>query len=239
LVCARTARSARRSQHYWHRLRRLAHALGLGLSDEKRQEPSQRITYTGIVVDSFCHTLSIPPKKKARMAACLEEFLTLLSATAHDIASLRGRLQHYSICLPHVLPFVALFSSLLGTEAEPDYNRPVDNDSTSPRWSTTWPPSCAQQCAVSSRTRFFQYKNKPLVQNPSSIMSSCAPSSISFAQLLQGRDVSVRVTSDGLIYAIDLVMVVTGLERDQAGLALRRVLAKSLLFDREKHQRQG
>ncbi len=111
LVCAR-------SQHYWHRL---AHALGLGLSDEKRQEPSQRITYTGIVVDSFRHTLSIPPEKKARLAACLEEFLTLLSATAHDITSLRGRLQHYSICLPYVL----LFSSLLGTEAEPDYNRPV------------------------------------------------------------------------------------------------------------------
>ena len=123
-VCARSARSARRSQSYWHRL---ARALGLGLSDEKRQEPSQRITYTGIVVDSFRHTLSIPPEKKVRLASCLEEFLYLRSATAHDVASLRGRLQHYSICLPYVLPFVALFSSLLGTEADPDYDRPVDS----------------------------------------------------------------------------------------------------------------
>ena len=57
-VCVRTARTARRSQHYWHRL---ALALDLGLSGEKRQEPSQRITYTGIVVDTFRHTLSIPP----------------------------------------------------------------------------------------------------------------------------------------------------------------------------------
>ena len=124
-VCARTTRTARRSQHYWHRL---AHALGLGLSDEKRQEPSQSITYTGImiVVDSFRHTLSIPPEKKARLAACLEEFLLVWSATAHEIASLRGRLQHYFCCLPYVLPFVALFSSLHGTEAEPYYNRPID-----------------------------------------------------------------------------------------------------------------
>ena len=80
-VCTRSARSARRSQSYWHRL---ARALGLGLSDEKRQEPSQRITYTGIVVNSFRHTLSIPPEKKVRLASCLEEFLYLRSATAHD-----------------------------------------------------------------------------------------------------------------------------------------------------------
>jgi hypothetical protein len=35
-VCARTARTALRSQHYWHRL---ALALGLGLSDGRRLWP--------------------------------------------------------------------------------------------------------------------------------------------------------------------------------------------------------
>ena len=60
-------------------------------------------------------------------------------------------------------------------------------------------------------------------------MSSLVPSAISFAQILHGREASVRVTSDGLIYTVDLVMVVTGLARDQAGLALRRVLAKNSL----------
>jgi hypothetical protein len=94
-----------------------------------------------IVVDTFRHTLSIPPEKKARLAACLEEFLSIRSASAHDIASLRGRLQHYSCCVPYVLrlPFAALFSSLLGTEAEPDYNRlieipPVINDTAAFLW---------------------------------------------------------------------------------------------------------
>ena len=33
---------------------------------------------------------------------------------------------------------------------------------------------------------------------------------ISFAEIVQGRDASVRVTVDGMIYAVDLVMVVTG-----------------------------
>ena len=122
-VCAQTARSAARSQSAWHRL---ADSLGLGLSDEKRQLPSQRITYTGIVVDSFHHTLSIPPEKKLRLATCLESFLASSTTTAHDLASLRGRVQHYSCCLPYVLPFVALFSSILGTESQPDGDRPID-----------------------------------------------------------------------------------------------------------------
>ncbi len=36
---------------------------------------------------------------------------------------------------------------------------------------------------------------------------------ISFSEIVQGRDASVRVTVDGLIYAVDLVMVMTGLSR--------------------------
>lgn len=53
--------------------------------------------------------------------------------------------------------------------------------------------------------------------------------SISFAEIIRGRDSTVRVTHDHLIYAVDLVMVVTALERDQAGLAIRRVTSKNLL----------
>ena len=48
-------------------------ALGLGLSDDKRQLPSQRVIYTGMVVDSFLGTISIPPEKKARLAEFLED----------------------------------------------------------------------------------------------------------------------------------------------------------------------
>ena len=49
---------------------------------------------------------------------------------------------------------------------------------------------------------------------------------ISFAEIVQGRLASVRVTVDGLIYAVDLVMVMTGLNRNDAGQALRRLSDK-------------
>jgi hypothetical protein len=45
----------------------------------------------------------------------------------------------------------------------------------------------------------------------------------SFAEIVQGRDASVRVTDDGYVYAVDLVMVVTGQSRDDAGKILRRL----------------
>ncbi len=45
----------------------------------------------------------------------------------------------------------------------------------------------------------------------------------SFAEIVHGRDSSVRVTDDGLFYAVDLVMVVTGKDRDYAGQIIRSI----------------
>lgn len=45
----------------------------------------------------------------------------------------------------------------------------------------------------------------------------------SFAEITQGRDAYVRVTEDGLLYAVDLVMVMTGQTRDQTGKIIRRL----------------
>ena len=47
--------------------------------------------------------------------------------------------------------------------------------------------------------------------------------SISFADVVQGRDSTVRVTADGLLYAVDLVMAMTGKDRNQASMVLRRL----------------
>ncbi len=58
---------------------------------------------------------------------------------------------------------------------------------------------------------------------------SKAITSISFAEIARGRESSVRTTYDGMIYAVDLTIVLTGLERNQAGLALLRVLKKKML----------
>ena len=46
---------------------------------------------------------------------------------------------------------------------------------------------------------------------------------LSFAEIVHGRESSVRITDDGLLFAVDLVMVVTGKDRDHAGQALRSI----------------
>jgi T5orf172 domain len=47
---------------------------------------------------------------------------------------------------------------------------------------------------------------------------------ISFADVVKGRDAEVRVTADKLIYVVDLVMVMTGKDQNQAGEVLRRLV---------------
>ena len=121
-VCTHSARAARRSQSGWHRL---AGELGLGLSADKRQHPSQRVTYTGMVVDTFHRTISIPPEKKLRLAEFLEGFFDRRESRLQELASLRGRVQHYAACLPYVQPYVALFSSIIGTDGDPEYDQTI------------------------------------------------------------------------------------------------------------------
>lgn len=60
---------------------------------------------------------------------------------------------------------------------------------------------------------------------PLGMLSSVLPDQkfFSFAEIVQGRDSSVRITDDRLLYAVDLCMVMTGLERNQAGMTLRRL----------------
>jgi hypothetical protein len=50
---------------------------------------------------------------------------------------------------------------------------------------------------------------------------------ISFAQIVKKRNADVRISDDGLLYAIDLVMVMTGSKNDPAGLKIRRLCTKS------------
>jgi hypothetical protein len=78
-----------------------------------------------MVLDTFHRTLSIPPRKRSQAGGFLGGFFARREATLSELASLRGRIQHYSACLPYVAPFVALFSAVIGTEADPDYDRSV------------------------------------------------------------------------------------------------------------------
>ncbi len=48
-------------------------------------------------------------------------------------------------------------------------------------------------------------------------LSKPAQRFMSFAEIIKGRDASVRVTDDNLVYAVELAMVFTGKGRDYAG----------------------
>ena len=48
--------------------------------------------------------------------------------------------------------------------------------------------------------------------------------SISFDEIVQGRDANVRVTDDGYLHAVDLVMVMTGKNQDESGKVLSRLI---------------
>jgi hypothetical protein len=52
-------------------------------------------------------------------------------------------------------------------------------------------------------------------------MSASNTLSLSLEEILPGG--SVRFTDDGMLYAVDLVMVITGKNRDEAGMVLRRL----------------
>ena len=61
--------------------------------------------------------------------------------------------------------------------------------------------------------------------------SKPVPSAISFAEIVQGRDATVRVTPDRMIYAVDLVMVMTGKNCNDSNECLREL--SSSLFNKE------
>ena len=60
---------------------------------------------------------------------------------------------------------------------------------------------------------------------------------ISFDEIIHGRDSNVRVTVDGLIYAVDLVMAVTNASRDDSGKTLRR-LSENIFSSEKFSERQ-
>ena len=62
--------------------------------------------------------------------------------------------------------------------------------------------------------------------------SASGGNSISFAEIVKGRDSTVRVTVDGLIYAVDLVMVMTGKNCNHSNEVLRDLIPS--LFNNEK-----
>ena len=66
------------------------------------------------------------------------------------------------------------------------------------------------------------------------MLSLCPTKTLSFDEIIPGN--SVRVTSDNMIYAVDLTMVITGGNRNYAGQILRR-LPEEMFLSCKLHER--
>ena len=102
-VCAAALAEFEQFRRYWHKL---ADTLGISLSTAKRQEPGQRIEYTGVIVDTVAGRLFIPETKLEKLRKCLTSLIAAPDCSTREILSVRGRVRHYSLCINYVRPLV-------------------------------------------------------------------------------------------------------------------------------------
>ena len=120
-ACGETKALADELERHWLWL---AAELGLPLSADKRQRAAQTWEYSGILFDSIRGLLLIPDRKLIKVVDCLTELSGAVEMSARGIASVAGRLLHYSLCIRHVRPFVPFFWAVLGCHGPPDRDGP-------------------------------------------------------------------------------------------------------------------
>ena len=103
----------------------LCDTLHLWLSEGKKQEPGQRVEYTGIIVDTIRGRFFCPEGKRAKLVAALKEMGGASAMSARGVAGVRGKVLHYSICIPYIKVFAVWFSHVIGSEEEQGWDRRV------------------------------------------------------------------------------------------------------------------
>jgi hypothetical protein len=117
--CLKHLNRAVASQLFWHTL---ADDLGLLLHLQKRQNPSQRVTFTGLTIDTIQMIFQTPMVVPLRLLASLIFIRSRIECTLRQLCSVRDRIRHYCVCIRHMLPLVPIFSAVLGTEGKIVYD---------------------------------------------------------------------------------------------------------------------
>ena len=102
VLCLFAKVEARAAQAFIRSESRILH---LNLSDDKRQEAAQRVTYTGIVIDSVEGRVFCPDDKRAGIVAAITRLAAGGPRGAREVAAVRGKLIHYSACIPYIRAF--------------------------------------------------------------------------------------------------------------------------------------
>ena len=91
--------------------------LGVPLSDEKAEGPTQRLKYLGTVIDTVEQTVSLPDGKMHEILEKLNSFIGRDTCSRHDLQSLIGSLQFAAKCIPAGRLFTRrLITLLYGTD---------------------------------------------------------------------------------------------------------------------------
>jgi protein-arginine kinase activator protein McsA len=93
-VCSAALAEFEYLRRYWHCL---AEQLGISLSAVKRQDPSQSIEYTGVIIDTIAGRLYIPAKKLEKLQRCLKDLIAAADCSTREALSVRGRVRHYAL----------------------------------------------------------------------------------------------------------------------------------------------
>ena len=100
-------------------------AVHMWLSKDKKQGPSQSVCYTGIVVDTELGRYFCPEEKLVKLVESLRELQGRTRMSARGIAGVRGKVLHYSICIPYIRVYAVWFSHIIGSDGEVEWDRLV------------------------------------------------------------------------------------------------------------------
>jgi len=92
--------------------------LHMWLSDNKKQLPRQRVVYTGIILDTIQGRYFCPEEKRGAIVSVLRGMCEAGRMGAREVAGVRGKVGHYSICLPYLKVYAPWFSQIIKTEGE-------------------------------------------------------------------------------------------------------------------------
>ena len=126
-LCSERLTVALERQEYWLWL---CNELGWELALDKRQNPTQVFTYSGLIFDLVRGLLLVPELKKAKIIEDLQGMLSATMATPRRLMQVSGRLRHYSVGIMHTRVHCAHFTTVgklhPDRSKDPDYDVPAE-----------------------------------------------------------------------------------------------------------------
>mmetsp|Transcript_37009 Transcript_37009/g.98320 ORF Transcript_37009/g.98320 Transcript_37009/m.98320 type:complete len:1072 (+) Transcript_37009:2523-5738(+) len=122
LICTEARKVAVIAQAYW---KALCPQIGVPLAPLKGHLLDQGGSHGGMAFDTVLEILKMLPEKLASLVRFLEETCVAPGFVARSLASLRGKIQHYSWCIHHIRVVCASISALIGEDDDQDWDRVV------------------------------------------------------------------------------------------------------------------